>query len=124
MAVEIAMAISKGSPDCPFLIQCDGSRVSKSGWKKNWATACKNAGVSTALFHDLRRTALTNMIEAGFSEKEAMEISGHKTRYVFDRYHIVSDRRLKEMASRLDAFIKAKDAMSETKAALSKGAAN
>ena len=39
-----------------------------------------------------------------------MEISGHRTRYVFDRYHIVSDRRLKEMASKLDAFIKTKDA--------------
>jgi integrase len=110
MAVEIEVAISKGSPGCPFLIQCDGHQVSKSGWKKNWATACTTTGVPNALFHDLRRTALTNMIEAGFSEKEAMEISGHKTRYVFDRYHIVSARRLKEMASKLDTFIKAKDA--------------
>lgn len=110
MAVEIEMAISKGSSRCPFLIQSDGQQVSKSGWKKNWATACATAGVPTALFHDLRRTALTNMIEAGFSEKEAMEISGHRTRYVFDRYHIVSERRLKEMASKLDTFIKAKDA--------------
>jgi hypothetical protein len=33
-----------------------------------------------------------------------MEISGHETRYVFDRYHIVSDRRLKEMATKLEAF--------------------
>src|SRR5712692_9480698 len=106
MAVEIEMAISKGSPGCPFLIQCDGRQVSKSGWKKNWATACASAGVSDALFHDLRRTALTNMIEAGFSEKEAMEIHRHKTRCVFDRYHIVSDHRLKEVASKLDTFIK------------------
>jgi integrase len=110
MAQEIELAISRGSANCPFLIQCDGVQVSKSGWKKNWATACKNVGVASALFHDLRRTALTNMIEAGFSEKEAMEVSGHRTRYVFDRYHIVSDRRLKEMASKLDAFIKTKDA--------------
>jgi integrase len=109
MAAEIEMAISKGSTDCPFLIQDEGRQVSKSGWKNNWNTACENAGVPSALFHDLRRTALTNMIEAGFSEKEAMEISGHKTRYVFDRSHIVSDRRLKEMASKLGAFMKAKD---------------
>jgi len=83
--------------------------MSKSGWKKNWATACESAGVPSVLFHDLRRTALTNMIEAGFSEKEAMEISGHKTSYAFDRYHIVSDRQLKEMATRLGAFIRTKD---------------
>jgi hypothetical protein len=40
------------------------------------------------------------MIEAGFSEKEAVEISGHKTRAVFDRYHIVSSRRLKELGKK------------------------
>jgi integrase len=118
MRAEIEMAISKGSRECPYLIQCDGQQVTKSGWKKNWRTACKTAGISTALFHDLRRTALTNMIEAGFSEKEAMEISGHRTRYVFDRYHIVSDRRLKEMASKLDTFIKAKDAAEKQKEAV------
>jgi integrase len=120
MAAEIDLAISKRSPDCPFLIQRDGHQVSKSGWKTNWATACESAGVSTALFHNVRRTALTNMIEAGFSEKEAMEISGHKTRYVFDRYHIVSDRRLREMASRLDTFLKAKNKAAEATEAASK----
>jgi hypothetical protein len=49
------------------------------------------------------------MIEAGFSEKEAMEISGHKTRAVFDRYHIVSERRLKQLGERLENHLKAKE---------------
>ena len=69
----------------------------------------KLAEVDQALLYDLRRTALTNMIEAGFSEKEAMEISGHKTRSVFDRYHIVSERRLNQLAERLEGHIRAKD---------------
>jgi integrase len=107
MAPEIEMALSTGDPKCPFLIQREGVPI--GDFEKAWATACAAAGLSDALFHDLRRTALTNMIEAGFSEKEAMEISGHKTRAVFDRYHIVSARRLKEMAVRLEAHLKSKD---------------
>jgi hypothetical protein len=49
------------------------------------------------------------MIEAGLSEKEAMEISGHRTRAVFDRYHIVSDRRMKQNAEKLGAHLRAKE---------------
>jgi len=49
------------------------------------------------------------MIEAGLSVKEAMEISGHKTLAVFDRYHIVSERRMKQNAEKLEAHLKAKE---------------
>jgi len=56
----------------------------------------------------LRRTALTNMIEAGFSEKEAMEISGHKTAEVFRRYHIVSEARTQKLGERMEAFMRDK----------------
>ncbi|HMF77364.1 MAG TPA: tyrosine-type recombinase/integrase [Bryobacteraceae bacterium] len=86
------MSMSLAHPDCPWLVQSKGERG--KDWEKSWKTACTLAGIDTALFHDLRRTALTKMIEAGFSEKEAMEISGHKTRDVFDRYHIVSEQEL------------------------------
>jgi len=65
-------------------------------FREGVATACEAAGDKEALFDDLRLTALTNMIQAGLSEKEAMEISGHRTRALFDRYHIISDRRMKQ----------------------------
>ena len=38
-----------------------------------------------------------------------MEISGHRTRAVFDRYHIVSDRRMKQNAQKLEEHLRAKD---------------
>ena len=103
MAAEIEMALAEADPNCPFLIQHQGERV--FDFEKSWKTACQGAGLSEALYHDLRRTALTNMIEAGFSEKEAMTVSGHKTRNVFDRYHIVSSRRLKELSQKMESHL-------------------
>jgi len=95
MGPELDMALSKTDPKCPFLVQHDGQLL--FDFEKAWTTACKAAGISGTLFHDLRRTAVTNMIEAGLSENEAMEISGHNTRAVFDRYHIESERRMNRM---------------------------
>jgi hypothetical protein len=40
--------------------------------------------------HDMRRSAVRNLRKAGGSEKEAIRISGHKTRAVFNRCNVVS----------------------------------
>lgn len=80
----------------------EGCRV--RNFHKAWSQACEDAGHPERIFHDFRRTAVRNLVRAGVPEKVAMELTGHQTRSVFDRYSIVAEDMLRDAGEKLDAM--------------------
>jgi len=74
-------------------------------WRTCFRQACIAAGVPDRLLHDCRRTAARNLVRAGVSERVAMVLLGHKTRSMFDRYNIVSERDLVTATMQLATFL-------------------
>jgi integrase len=70
---------------------------------KAFKAACKEAGAGYQKLHNLRRSAIRQMVRKGISETVAMKLSGHKTMSVFRRYDITSTQDLRDAAQRLES---------------------
>lgn len=88
--------------DCETIVAYKGSSVAET--KTAWKSAALRAGVPGTLIHDLRRAAVRNMTAAGLTEKQAMMISGHKTRSMFDRYQIIDERDIDLAGQKMAAY--------------------
>lgn len=93
----------------PWLCHRHGARIRTLDTL--WKSTCAKLGLAQRppavrqyrgpLLHDLRRSGVRNLVQAGVPEKVAMLISGHKTRSVFDRYHIVIESDLADAGDRV-----------------------
>jgi integrase len=90
-------------PECPWVFYHHGKPVGAQ--LRGWREACDRAELPGLLFHDLRRSAVRNMKRAGVQDKVAMQISGHKTRAVFDRYNIIDEGDLGDAAKKLNEYL-------------------
>lgn len=77
--------------------------IAIKSFRKVWQSACTASGCPERFPHDLRRTAVRNLVRAGIAERVAMSMTGHKTPSVFQRYNITSGNDLKDAAKRLNA---------------------
>lgn len=74
--------------------------------------ACKDAEIVYGrfvkggfVFHDLRHTFNTNMRKAGVPESVIMEITGHSTREMFDRYNTIDEEDTKKAINQLQDYL-------------------
>ena len=97
----LAACIAGKSGDAPVFTRRGGSAV--QDFRGTWKAITTAAGCHGLLFHDLRRSAVRNLIRAGVTEHVAMKISGHKTASVFRRYDIVDARDLADAAQKIES---------------------
>jgi integrase len=87
----------------PYVFTYAGRKIGSV--RRAFETTCRAAGISNAVFHDLRQTFVTNVRRAGVGYFRIMAVTGHKTTSVFKRINTVVHRDLQHAISQLDTYM-------------------
>jgi integrase len=91
-----------------FIFHRDGEPIRE--FRKSWKSPTKKANLPGILFHDLRRSAVRNMVKAGVSPQIAKKWSGHISDSMFARYSILTTDDLREAFETTQKFREAEKA--------------
>ena len=112
---------------CPFVCNRDGERI--GDFRRVWYDRCAMLGLGTLedrgrrrgkyhglIFHDLRRTFITDAEHAGAPRHEVMKGTGHKTESTYKRYAIASPEGQRAAMDKIAAFRKNGDSLGKVEA--------
>jgi integrase len=106
--------IKRANPNAEYVFLRNGEQI--SSFRKAWVIATKKAGLEGFLFHDVRRSAVRNLVRAGVPRGVAMKISGHKTEDVFERYNITSSTDIQDAGESVTEYLrKQRETAAQTK---------
>jgi integrase len=98
LAIIIERRLAVRRLDCPYIFHRKGRRI--RDFRKLWAKACTAMGLSGRIVHDLRRSGVKHLINAGNDPHTVMAFSGHRTPSMLRRYHIIDLQDLRRAAQR------------------------
>jgi integrase len=113
---------------CEYIFHRDGAPIAEI--RKSWQSAAIAAGIGIMvcekcggqgpekycrkcklarsyegkLFHDLRRTAVRNMVKAGVNTQVAKQWSGHRSDSMFERYSILTTDDMREAQKKTEQY--------------------
>jgi hypothetical protein len=93
-AANAALAHASALHSHYLFCETNGGTISRSTYS-NWFRTVSAPG---RIFHDLRRTAVRNAISAGVDKHRAMAMTGHRSDKVFDRYDIILESEVVNVA--------------------------
>jgi integrase len=102
LAAVIERRLATRRLDLPYVFHRNGKAV--GDFRKPWAAACAAVGFSGRIVHDLRRSGVRHLIQAGVDPHTVMAFSGHRTPSMLKRYHIIGLDDLRRAAERASDY--------------------